>query len=185
MPTEHAQEQLNSLLRHAVHSNLDIGVTELLNIGADINHLFLCGDTMLIKAINLGLTDMVKQLIQSGANIDGKCSLGRTALMHAIKLGHADIVSILVGCGATKSIIDASGVSAFTLLIRNSNKKVERAFHDTKLIPIIYTCEKCRDTHITDDSVDNIDMYKFNHIELLEYKRRTYVCIECQQGMDI
>ena len=59
-----------------------------------------CGQTPLILAVQLGLTDIVKLLIASGADVTAMDDYGVSALRCAVEEGDFEIASLLISHGA-------------------------------------------------------------------------------------
>ena len=85
----------------------------LLQQGADPNLAARTGETPLMAAARVGLTDAVDWLVGMGAKVDAENKMGETALIIAVQRRQIPIVRALVAAGANPDKADsAQGYSA-------------------------------------------------------------------------
>ena len=105
----------NTPIFTAVSNNFGFMTQELINLGADVNHINLKGNTPLIVAITSADNDLVSLLLASGANPNAQNNNGDTALIWAVKLQNTDMVRSLLMAGANPNIKNNNGVTAYLI----------------------------------------------------------------------
>lgn len=73
------------------------------------------GETLLMLAVDSGLTDSVKLLIDNGALVDAGDNSGMTPLMLAVRGGHDDMVQLLIDSQASVDAKDKQGMTALMI----------------------------------------------------------------------
>ena len=89
---------LIELEMYVTENNL-LEVNRLLQQGVDPNAAYLYGDTLLMKAADLGYYNVSKALIKAGANIDAENDWERSVLEYAIAGKNEKIVDLLIENG--------------------------------------------------------------------------------------
>ncbi|KAI4181647.1 MAG: hypothetical protein LQ348_004988 [Seirophora lacunosa] len=84
---------------------------QLLDRGADIDHVPRLGMTCLMRQVKRGDVQTVRWLLEKGASVNIRGRNGETALLKASHGGHVDIVDLLLQNGADASISDNHGFS--------------------------------------------------------------------------
>jgi ankyrin repeat protein len=82
-----------------------------INLSAD----WLCADTYMMVACDLGFIEIVDALLKYGARVDEEDDLGEKALMRAAGAGHQAIIQLLLEHGADINATDWSGVTALAV----------------------------------------------------------------------
>lgn len=83
----------------------DLAVLLLKNENIDLEEKNSCGQTPLIYALALGLSDIVKLLVSSGADVTVKDADGISALRYAVEDGDFEIASLLISNGANSESV--------------------------------------------------------------------------------
>ena len=97
----------------AINNRDDQWAGYLLQQGADPNLPGPKGETPLMAAARLGLTDVTGWQLEMGAKVDGENKMGETALIVAVQNGKTPIVEALMDAGANPDKADsAQGYSA-------------------------------------------------------------------------
>lgn len=93
----------------------------LIKAGARLDAKNDSGQTALMKAASLGLTDVAKTLIASGAKLDLRDEDGCTALMIAAAEGQQDVARSLIRAGANVNVLNEAGISALEFAAWNGH----------------------------------------------------------------
>lgn len=93
-------------LHRAAYWGYEDAVTELIEMGEDVDGLDAQGETALHKAARLGNAGAVRVLLENGANADRQNALGLTPLHWAALTGRVEVVEILMEHGANPHVRD-------------------------------------------------------------------------------
>jgi hypothetical protein len=131
----------------AVSSKKIGDVMDLLNAKADVDARRKDGETGLMWAAKLGLTEIAKMLVVAKANLDIKATEGNTALIFAVRSRHTEIVKLLVdakanvniqGHNSTTALISAAGRGCIevvkVLLDAGAHVNIKRIYGETALM---------------------------------------------------
>jgi len=99
----------------------------MLAAGANPNHRFDDGKTVLMQASEQGLAPAVRRLLAAGASPNPRSRDGATALMYASYNGHGDVVAMLADAGADINAANADGKTALMAAAARGHAAVARA----------------------------------------------------------
>ncbi|HEY0836297.1 MAG TPA: ankyrin repeat domain-containing protein, partial [Azospirillum sp.] len=99
----------------------------MLAAGANPNHRFDDGKTVLMQAAEHGLGAAVGRLLGAGASPNPRSRDGATALMYASYNGHGDVVALLADAGADINASNADGKTALMAAATRGHASVVRA----------------------------------------------------------
>jgi len=99
----------------------------MLAAGANPNHRFDDGKTVLMQASEQGLGAAVRRLLGAGASPNPRSRDGATALMYASYNGHGDVVAMLADAGADINAANADGKTALMAAAARGHAPVVRA----------------------------------------------------------
>jgi ankyrin repeat protein len=106
---------------------------ELIDGGADVNHVDSAGETAIHGAAANGNSEMVSFLLTVGARIDIPGTNAMTPLHWAAGWGNLETVRVLVDAGADISIVDDLGLTAEEVAVEHENSAIAgylRSAHD-------------------------------------------------------
>ncbi len=109
------QDEKDEQLLNAAEAGDVEEIQILLEAGANIDAVNICGLTALIWAAENGHTDVVVQLIAAGANLESADEFGYTALIAAAEEGLTAVVEKLIKAGANIEAVDQDGRTALML----------------------------------------------------------------------
>ena len=95
------------------NNNLEV-CKELINLGANVNHISKNGVRPILTAAFNGYIQIVEELIRNGAEVDKVSREYGSALHQAASGGHTDIVKILLAHGCPIDIVDSYQLTVLT-----------------------------------------------------------------------
>lgn len=112
------QENLNNHLILAINSKRLNKVKELIDKGAEVNHIIEKTRRTPLMMSSISGTDKISEyLIEKGANIDAVDYMKRTALMLAAMNTKYDIVDLLIENCADMNMVDDDDYDFFSFLV--------------------------------------------------------------------
>jgi hypothetical protein len=109
-----------TMVQYAIRFNIPyIAKSIISSTDTDLNNVDTHGDTALILATQLNMSDMVKFLLRRGANPNYVNSYSKTSLNIAINYNHLHTAMLLLQHGATYNNPDNHGITEYNHMIAN------------------------------------------------------------------
>ena len=140
------QDQKDEQLLNAAEAGDLEEIQILLEAGANIDAVNLCGLTALIWAAENGHTDVVVQLIAAGANLESADEFGYTALIAAAEEGLTAVVEKLIKAGANIEAVDQDGRTALMLAAHANHQEAGFLLLNTlssELVDVLNSSNNC------------------------------------------
>jgi len=116
----------SSLIIFAASNGYKDEVSQLLEMGSNINAKSSTGFSPLMLAVSKGHADVVDLLIEKGADINAKWNtcVGLTILMMAAFQGHANIVTQLLAKDVDVNVKESEGLTALMIATHEGHREV-------------------------------------------------------------
>jgi len=109
---------------------------EAIKNGADVNAVYNNGDSLLMKASELGHKEIVELLLKYNVNIEYQNAEGWNALMRAAEANNAEIIKKLLAKGADSNKQNKFGWTALIVAADYNNKEAVEALLEDKRINV-------------------------------------------------